>query len=236
MIESGLHYGDIPVTAIRAAKLRATTRFLGVSIGINDDDWQQASRLPGWTRAHVATHVARNADALAAVVRGIAEGRTVAMYGPDRTEAIERGSERNGLELQIDLDTSAMGLNRAFDMLDERWDTPVGNCLLPRELILVRLNEVVLHLVDLDQGYRMGDLPEAEAHWLLDFNVRRLAGRPGMPSVVLATTAGERFEVGQQPVATVRGNAVDLLGWLTGRPTDGAVEGADSLAWPMVSR
>ena len=39
-----------------------TARLLGDTIALSDDEWRAPSRLPGWSRAHVASHVARQAD------------------------------------------------------------------------------------------------------------------------------------------------------------------------------
>ena len=43
----------------------ATARYLEALTELSDDDVRAPSLLPGWTRGHVITHVARNADALA---------------------------------------------------------------------------------------------------------------------------------------------------------------------------
>ena len=40
----------------------ATQRLLGDTISVADDQWRAPSRLPDWTRGHVATHIARHAD------------------------------------------------------------------------------------------------------------------------------------------------------------------------------
>ncbi len=37
-------------------------RFLGAVRALTDDDVRRASALPGWTRAHLLTHVAQAAD------------------------------------------------------------------------------------------------------------------------------------------------------------------------------
>ena len=42
----------------------STARLLGDTIAVSDDDWRAPSRLPYWSRGHVGTHVARQADAL----------------------------------------------------------------------------------------------------------------------------------------------------------------------------
>ena len=78
-----------------------------------------------------------------------------------RAAEIEAGAGRTGLELQIDLDTSAGRLDQAFEALDEAdaWDAVVelrGGLQVPARLLpLARLLEVVIHHVDLDIGYEI---------------------------------------------------------------------------------
>src|SRR5690349_12491230 len=97
----------------------ATQRLLGDTISVTDDDWRGPSRLPGWSRGHVATHIARQADALGRLVAWARTGERQAMYASDeqRDAEIEAGSGRSGLDLQVDLDTSAGRLAEAFDAL-----------------------------------------------------------------------------------------------------------------------
>lgn len=94
---------------IRLRKLEATQRLLGDTIAIDERSWQEPCHLPGWTRAHVATHLARNADAFTRVAAGMMTGINTPLYISERERFndIERGSERRALDLQVDLDTSA---------------------------------------------------------------------------------------------------------------------------------
>ncbi len=38
----------------------ATTRYLGALTDLTDEDMRAPSQLPGWSRGHVVTHLARN--------------------------------------------------------------------------------------------------------------------------------------------------------------------------------
>ena len=46
----------------------ATQSLLRDTIDLDEEQWHAPSLLPGWSRAHVATHIARNADALRRVL------------------------------------------------------------------------------------------------------------------------------------------------------------------------
>ena len=218
----------------------ATARLLGATIDVTDEDWRRPSRLPGWTRGHLATHLARQADALVRVAAGARGGVLTPMYdSPDQREQdIEAGAHRTGLELQVDLDTSARRLEEAFAALDEGdgWDAPIelrgGFRGQARLLPLARLLEVELHHVDLDIGRGADDLDAATADWLLEWCALRLRQREDFPRLELVSDT-TRLSVGSAGAGrTVRGTSAQLLGWLTGRAVARPPEGADNLHLP----
>lgn len=230
--------------ALRGLMVTATQRLLGDTIAVADEHWRAPSRLQGWTRAHVATHLARQADALTRLVEGARAGRTEPMYStPDQREwEIDEGAGRTGLELQIDLDTSAGALAEAFESVEheDAWNESVelrGGLQAPvRFLPLARLGEVVLHHVDLDVGFEVDDIDASTAGWLLEWSAFRLQARDDFPAVRLVTDAGSSLLVGnaqQTGEATeVRGGSADLLGWLTGRSSGTRLQGASGLQLP----
>lgn len=68
-------------------------------MGLSDDEWQAPSRLAGWTRAHIATHIARNAEAFETVTKAVITNQKVPhLYPSDelRDRDIERGSNAPG--------------------------------------------------------------------------------------------------------------------------------------------
>ena len=219
----------------------STQRLLGDTIAVTDEDWRGPSRLPGWSRGHVATHLARQADALRRVTEGARTGERQAMYASSeqRDAEIAAGADRSGLDLQIDLDTTAGHLGDAFDTLEEldAWDTEVelhGGLRCPARLLpLARLLEVVLHHVDLDVGLDMGDVDPATAEWLLEWCCFRLRHRDEFPQLRLVTDTGFTSNVGSSGASrTVSGSSAALLGWLTGRTGPETVEGTEALLLP----
>lgn len=231
---------SVPVVVVRRWELEATQRLLGDTIGIADPQWRGPSLLPGWSRAHVATHVARNADGLRSLTVAAEEGRPAIMYASDeeRFAAIERGAERTGLELQIDLDTSAGALTTSWDRVTD-WSLRVP--LFGREvplsaLPLVRLHEVVLHHIDLDCGFSAGQVDPEPARWLLEWALDRLGEQVGLPSLRLQSASGLAGTLGAgEPERTVRGSDARLWAWVTGRATADTVNGADGIELPMMS-
>jgi maleylpyruvate isomerase len=234
-IGGGLH-------EVRARKVEMTQRLLGETIRLSDREWQEPSLLPGWTRAHVATHLARNADGFAHSLDALVKGRPQRMYSSeaDRQSDIERGSQRTGLDLQIDLDTSAGNLNRVFDqiegldpdtMIELRAGFRIPVILLP----LARLNEVVLHHIDLNVGFTPDHVPQLVARWLVEWTLLRLEGRDDLPPLKLSSTSGLVADLGGVGDRTeVHGSDQALLGWLTGRSHGDTVQGTGGVMLPLL--
>lgn len=226
---------------LRGLVTTATQRLLGDTIEVSDEDWNAPSRLPEWSRSHVATHVARQADGLIRLTEWARTGERQEMYASpeQRTAEIEAGAGRSGLELQIDLDTSAGRLTEGFEALDhaEAWDAVValrGNLQVPARLLpLARLLEVVIHHVDLDVGFEISDIDAQTAEWLLEWCAFRLRDRVEFPKLELTSDSGLQIFVGSagEPIP-IRGTSANLLGWLLNRTDASAVEGDQGLQLP----
>lgn len=226
---------------LRGLVTAATQRLLGDTINVTDEQWRQPSILPGWTRGHVATHIARQADGLWRLTEWARTGERQEMYlSPEQRESdIDDGAGRSGLELQIDLDTSAGRLEVGFESLTERhaWDAEVelrGGMRVPARLLpLARLLEVVIHHVDLDVGFGVEDIDGPTAEWLLEWCSLRLRHRDEFPKLELHSESGFTITVGSSgPPTRIDGTSADLLGWLTKRLGASAVTGDEGLQLP----
>ena len=220
----------------------ATQRLLGDTIRVGDEDWRGPSRLPEWSRGHVATHIARQADGIVRLTEWARTGERQDMYASaeQRTADIEAGSGRTGLELQIDLDTSAGRLGDAFEALNEAaggWDAVVelrGGLQVPARLLpLSRLLEVVVHHADLDIGFTFNDIETTTAEWLLEWCAFRLRERQEFPRLELRSESGFTIALGNagEPVA-IGGTSANLLGWVMGRLDRSAVHGDEGVELP----
>jgi maleylpyruvate isomerase len=226
---------------LRGLVRTATQRLLGDTILVTDDQWRAPSRLPDWTRGHVATHIARHADAIGRLAQWARTGERQDMYpSPEhRVREIEAGAGRSGLDLQIDLDTSAGRLSSEFDELDAAggWDAVVemrGGLQVPARLLpLPRLLEVVIHHVDLDIGYEITDIDTQTAEWLLEWCAFRLRNRDDFARLQLTSDSGSTVTVGSvgEPIA-ISGSSANLLGWLMGRTDASAITGGGGLQLP----
>ena len=170
---------DLPgiETALESAR-DATTRVDGLLADMTDAQARRPSRLPGWSRGHVATHLARNADGNRSMVEGVLAGEERAMYpgGEDGREAeIEAGAGRSATDLLADFRAAARALDDAWDRVpDDAWGgtgvTLFAGAVPISMMVVSRCRELFVHMVDLDLGVTPSDLPaeyiELDGEWL----------------------------------------------------------------------
>jgi maleylpyruvate isomerase len=136
---------------------------------LTDDAVRRPSLLPGWTVAHVLTHLARNADSVTRRVDAASRGETVEQYPGGRAQRegeIEAGAGRSAAELVDDVIAASGAVDAAFAALaGEVWDMPVRHGRGPQghvsDLPFARWAEVDVHHVDLGLGYTVADWPQA---------------------------------------------------------------------------
>ena len=198
-----------------------TSRLLGSTIGYSDEDWAAPTALTGWTRSHVAAHLAEGASAMVRVIRGMHSQIPRSLYDSESAKrlGIELGSLASGLELQIRLDTSASALQNEFSLLeDDRREVALspGHPVRADTIPLARLSEVVLHHVDLGGCLEPGDLSDETEAALLQFHIERIGRHGDYPPLHLVSDTGFEGSVGLPGEATeMHGPASDLLLWLT---------------------
>jgi maleylpyruvate isomerase len=144
----------------------ATQRLLGTARILTERDLRAPSLLPGWTRAHVLGHLARNADAMRNLLVGVRTGQDRPAYASaDARQAdIEYSASLRASELVADLADSAMALRTVARQLpDAGWQVPVqilDSAPFPAaQLLTRRLVEVELHHCDLGARYTPADWP-----------------------------------------------------------------------------
>lgn len=208
-----------------------TTSFHREVDALDDEELRQDSLLPGWSRAHVVAHVARNADALRNLVRWARTGEESPMYESSEQRDADIASSaartldellsysrRSAAELDVDL----------AELVDDDWQatvrTPHGKVIAATRIPWLRIREVWLHAVDLNGDPAAIDaLPSPLIDSLLDEIVPNLGSHPDIIPFCLApsdrsrrwstNTDGERV--------VIEGSAAHLLAWLTGRDKAG---------------
>lgn len=197
---------------------QATTRLVRTAEALTDEEAAAPSLLPGWSRGHVLTHVARNADGMVRLVRWALTGEPSPMYpSPEAREAdIEAGARRRASELAADVRDSADRLGTALEELAATEDVfdrlIIFGAVRPgaepdspaRTLPYARTREVEIHHVDL------GTASYTEHDWPSDFVERTL--------LYVHARSG--------PVDVV-GEPAEVLAWRLGRTTGPTVRRLD---------
>ena len=213
--------------------LTADQRLARTVDSLPDPAYDEPSALPGWTRGHVLAHLALNAEALAAVLGGIAAGDVPPMYSSSeqRDTDIAELAGAGPAEIRARLMGSTTGLVDAIsrvpgDRLDTLVERTTGSerSFPARAVAGMRLREVEIHHADLDAGYTRADWPLPFATYLLETMTAR--GGSDQHVTVEPTDVGGTWQAGAASTGpVVSGTTADLAWWLTGR---GAGEGLTS--------
>lgn len=235
---------QIPTQSIAQAA-EATERLLHSVEAMAPGRLYQPSALPGWTRGHVLTHIARNADALCNLLRGARASQPIPMYPSleARDRAIEDGAKRSLPEHLADLRASALRFVGACEaMPDAAWSIEVPHRLGAFPAFGVpykRVSEIEYHHVDLALDY-------TPAHWPADFAARELASltarfrnNADLPPLYLHDSdSGTGYRIGRGTQRTpeplrLSGPAAALVAWLSGR-SDGSALGVPTADLPAL--
>nr|WP_258545538.1 maleylpyruvate isomerase family mycothiol-dependent enzyme [Micromonospora provocatoris] len=210
---------------LTGALAEANDRLLRTVSGLTAADVAAPSLLPGWTRAHVLTHLARNADGFVNLLTSARTARR-SRCTPRRRPAPTTSTPAPAAARPTCWTTYAAAASASTRRSRRCPWRPGGATVQTRRgpwpaamLVWGRLREVEVHHVDLAAGYRPADWPEAFAQRLLHEVVTGLAANPAAPAMVLRFDgAASELVVGDPEGApTVTGPAPELAAWLTGR-------------------
>jgi maleylpyruvate isomerase len=212
---------------------RATDRLLATVAKLDDAAYRAPSALPGWSRAHVIAHLARNADSYVNLLDWAGTGVETPQYpsATDRDERIAADATRPMAEQLADLrEAGERFAARVRDLPAAGWSATIryfnGAPAVGAHVVWARLREVEVHHVDLAAGYRPADWSDAFTLRLLHEIVANFAELPdGFPIGTTDLAFAGRIGIGTG--AFISGPARDLAAWLTGRGT-GAALMADS--------
>ena len=218
-------------------------RFREAVDGVSEPELLKPSWLPGWSRAHLISHVTRNAEALTNLVRWASTGIETPMYASDaqRVANIERGAREPLAAMRAALEDGDRRLLEAFATLDDAaWDATVhtahGRRISARQIPWLRAREVWIHAVDLRTVMALDQFPVDLTDALIADVVRWRSERDDCPHVVLsADDAAREWTMGANrgDLAVVSGPLDRLLAWLLGRSTgDGLRFSGATIALP----
>jgi maleylpyruvate isomerase len=222
------HFDPAPASAEIAA---ATRRLLDTARTLSDDGVRAPSLLPDWSRGHVLTHIARNADGLSNLLGGAAAGeqRTAYPSAEARNADIEAGSRRPIEEQIADIEAAHERFESAVSRVrPEQWgfEQAWGSAGQTREashLLEARLREVAIHHIDLDAGYTAADWSPEFALLILRSALPAFEARGLRACVLRPTDIDATVEANGGSALEISGPAHALATWLLGRDEGAAV-------------
>ncbi len=204
---------------------QATERLLDTAGMLDDAALGGASLCAGWTRGHVLTHLARNADSLVNLLIWAHTGIETPQYASTfvRDADIAEGAPRPLAEQVDDLTAAARRFHGLAQTLDAAaWAATVrnrrGDDVSASFVPWMRLREVEIHHVDLAAGYTHKDWPDTFVDRLLPEVATDFAGKDFPAVRIIAADKDFQATVGSgAPAVTVSGTAGAIIAWLIGR-------------------
>ncbi len=216
---------------------------------MGDDACCAPSLLPGWSRGHVLTHWARNADAQTRMLEAAMRGEVAAQYpggSAQRAADIEAGAARRARLILEDARAAVDRVEHAWRrMPPDAWTRPTGARAGQRpawQSVWARWRETEIHHVDLGAGYTHEHWPAEFVSLMLPRVLPTLDARlaAGLTvQVQLTDRDWPQFDSGETASGdhvVVRGAASVVLCWLTGRPvpaTAGLTASRDGQGRPL---
>jgi len=211
---------------------------------MSDEEVTAPSLLPGWTRGHVITHIARNADGMANLAAWAVTGEPRPMYPSreSRDADIDAGASRSTADLADDLTLSGRRFADAWQHVVAA-DEPALRAALARRMHLgapsphapgitgalapvARRREIEVHRVDLGLDENTAtDWPTDFPAELLDAVAPTRISADGLAGVArLVDDEGVRWPLSAQSTGlTLQGPTWALALWLIGRRVNGSV-------------
>jgi len=235
--------GQADLAALLEAVRCSAARLAATLDTLTDLQAREPSALPGWSRGHVITHIARSADVyrwlLTLARTGAAPGPRA--DGPALERALREGAGRDAAELVADV-RGSLGrmLDEAAAMPAECWPTMVtalAGWPHPAWFVLHRARrELETHHVDLRLDHTSADWPDDYVTWALDATVATLRARDFPVSRIEATDLDRVWTLAPTGPGII-GAGHALLAWLAGRGTSGPLQPDSPLPpppnWPL---
>jgi maleylpyruvate isomerase len=183
-------------------------RLLGSLDTLTDAQCREPSLLPGWTRGHVLSHLARNAESHALMFSAATRGEESEQYPggkPVRDAAIANGANRSAAELVADVRVTIYALEAAWaSATSTTWaghgikSHSDGSRVPIPTLVLMRWCESEVHHADLNLGFTWRDWNPLFVRYDLDrqtmaWRARKPMGLTVLPDAVLRLSPNERL-------------------------------------------
>jgi len=225
-----MDFATLPLSERLLVAHRGTAYFAQRLAELTDEELDRETLLPGWTRRHLVAHVGYNAAALCRLLDWAASGVETPMYASpeQRAREIEEGATLPPAAIRnLFTHTAARLSERWRNLPASAWQalvrTAQGRPVPASETVWMRTREVWIHAVDLDNGGRFGDFPDAVLESLLADVVGQWRMRERGAGVRLCIDDRPTIDVQESspPTSQVSGTPAAVVRWATGR---GAVD------------
>ena len=162
---------------------------------LSDAACRAPSLLAGWSRGHLLSHIARNAESHVRMFQAVTRGDVSEQYPggkPTRNREIDQGSTKSAEQLVVDVRTSIYLLEAAWAAATETtWlghgikSHSDGSRVAIHELVLMRWCETEVHHADLDLGFTWRDWAPLFVRYDLDRRLMAWRARKPMGLTVL---------------------------------------------------
>ncbi|MFF8788269.1 maleylpyruvate isomerase family mycothiol-dependent enzyme [Streptomyces sp. NPDC015125] len=212
----------LPAEAVRAAIVAGQERLCALLPALTDDAVREPGELPGWTRAHVLSHIEGVAVALARQARYALRGELIEPYDggrPARAAAIEAGAGRGAAALGDAVRAAPAEASAAWAAVGPAdWPRPVTHRHgALRSALLCWWRELEIHTADARIGHGPRDWPQELCRHLLDHLAPRAPKDLQLVLTATDDTLTRRYGDAAAPAVTVSGPLTDLAAWLAGR-------------------
>ena len=173
---------------------------------LTDDQCREPSALPGWTRGHVLSHLARNAESHVHVLQCAARGEVGEQYvggAKARKEGIESHANDSAESLVNAVRRSIYALEGQWAATNsEGWQghgvNSAGASIAMSDIVFLRWREVEVHHADLSLAFTFADWNSTYVRYELDRQVMmwrasKPMGLTPVPKIVLQLSPNERL-------------------------------------------
>jgi maleylpyruvate isomerase len=173
---------------------------------LTDDQCREPSALPGWTRGHVLSHLARNAESHVHVLQCAARGEVGEQYvggAKARKEGIESHANDSAESLVNAVRRSIYALEGQWAATNsEGWQghgvNSAGASIAMSDIVFLRWREVEVHHADLALAFTFADWNSTYVRYELDRQVMmwrasKPMGLTPVPKIALQLSPNERL-------------------------------------------
>jgi maleylpyruvate isomerase len=173
---------------------------------LTDDQCREPSALPGWTRGHVLSHLARNAESHVHVLQCAARGEVGEQYvggAKARKEGIESHAHDSAESLVSAVRKSIYALEGQWAATNsEGWQghgvNSAGASIAMSDIVFLRWREVEVHHADLSLAFTFADWNSTYVRMELDRQVMmwrasKPMGLTPVPKIALQLSPNERL-------------------------------------------